>query len=145
MPERLPAGLIHHFLPNGLVVIGAQRRKNNVTVIRKLCGERIQLRKRSDTRSAPCRPYVQNYNMRHEQPVRTTYIIALTTSRSSVLRGLPPGLASGSNGSINGRCSSVKSLGYGVLSMYYLSDKHPLVVHILSAGFRKWFRVILPG
>ena len=45
----------------------------------------------------------------------------LSTSRISVLRGLPPGLAGGINGSSICHSASLKSLGYGFLSITHYS------------------------
>ena len=52
-------------------------------------------------------------SIRQAHPVRSTYRLALTTSRRSTVRGLPPGLAGGSNGSKASHWSSVRSEGYG--------------------------------
>ena len=52
--------------------------------------------------------------IRQEQPLRSTYRMALSISRRSTLRGLPPGLASGSSGDRSSHCSSVRSLGYSL-------------------------------
>src|SRR5438128_11770049 len=51
--------------------------------------------------------------------------MALSTARISVLRGRPPGLAGGINGSISCHWASVKSLGYpecSILRLYHPSD-----------------------
>jgi hypothetical protein len=48
------------------------------------------------------------------------------TSRIQTTRGRPPGLASGSKGSMSCHCSSVKSLGYGFLSISIASVENQL-------------------
>src|SRR5260370_22861669 len=48
---------------------------------------------------------------RHWQPVLSTYIRPLTSSRTSTVRLLPPRLAGAISGSTNAHSSSVKSLG----------------------------------
>ena len=50
-------------------------------------------------------------------PVRRTYWMPLMTSLISTVRGLPPGLAAGSNGASIFHWASVKSLGYAFLSI----------------------------
>jgi hypothetical protein len=50
-------------------------------------------------------------NAAHWQPVLSTYITPLTTSRTSTVRLLPPRLAGGINGSTHAHSSSVTSLG----------------------------------
>ena len=46
-----------------------------------------------------------------------SYRMPLTTSRISTVRGLPPGLAAGSNGARTFHWASLRSLGYGFLFM----------------------------
>jgi hypothetical protein len=48
----------------------------------------------------------------HSQPVRSTERMALITSRMSVVRGCPPGLAGGMSGSRVAHSLSLISLGY---------------------------------
>lgn len=50
--------------------------------------------------------------IRQGHPDRRTYRMPFTTSRRLTVRGLPPGLASGSNGASSFHWSSVRSLGY---------------------------------
>ena len=50
--------------------------------------------------------------IRQEHPDRRIYRMPFVTSRSSTVRGLPPGLAPGSNRASSFHWSSVKSLGY---------------------------------
>src|SRR4030042_4241363 len=45
--------------------------------------------------------------------------MALTTSCMLTVRGRPPDLAGGIKGSMSFHCSSVKSLGYGVRSIFF--------------------------
>ena len=54
---------------------------------------------------------------RQVHPLRITYRMPLTTSRISTVRGLPPGLAAGSNGARTFHWASLRSLGYGFLFM----------------------------
>ena len=49
---------------------------------------------------------------RQVHPLRITYRMPLTTSRISTVRGLPPGLAAGSNGARTFHWASLRSLGY---------------------------------
>ena len=53
-------------------------------------------------------------SIRHGHPVRSTYTMPLTISRTSTVRGLPPCLAGGSKGARMSHSSSVRSLGYGL-------------------------------
>ena len=55
---------------------------------------------------------------RHVHPLRRTYRMPFTTSRSSTVRGRPPGLAGGSSRPRISHCSSVRSLGYAFLFMH---------------------------
>jgi len=48
----------------------------------------------------------------HWQPVLSTYINPLMTSRTSTVRLLPPRLAGGITGATKAHSSSVRSLGY---------------------------------
>ena len=65
--------------------------------------------------------------------------MALTTSRMSVLRGRPPGLAGGISGTIRFHCESVTSVGYRFRAFmtvkYEVSEttKRPLFKHVLSS------------
>ncbi len=52
--------------------------------------------------------------IRQGHPARRTYRMPFITSRRSTVRGLPPGLAAGSNGASSFHWSSVRSLGYGL-------------------------------
>src|SRR5207253_820253 len=64
--------------------------------------------------------------------------MALSTARMFVLRGRPPGLAGGINGSISSHWASVKSLGYpgrSILRLYHLPDfPDTLLDHQSSIG-----------
>ena len=50
--------------------------------------------------------------IRQGHPLRSKYRMPFTTSRRTIVRGRPPGLAGGSRGPRISHCSSVRSLGY---------------------------------
>ena len=68
---------------------------------------------------------------RHVHPLRRTYRMPFTTSRSSTVRGRPPGLAGGSSRPRISHCSSVRSLGYGSCSCTKYNTCSILLTHPL--------------
>src|SRR5262249_22298220 len=62
---------------------------------------------------------------RQPTPLRLRYSSALTTARTSVVRGWPPGRAGGIIGSKRAHCASVRSLGYAFCLISHFTRLHP--------------------